>query len=429
VRRHTSQERFPFLQQFGNKLSVALDLKLEGLCLHLLRTPDFQNLDGMWVALIHSASENGYAELLECLIKRNPPGLDSLVNNKDAAKQTPLYKAARNGYTKVVEQLLDKGAHVDEKGDKDRVPLHEAAAHGHPEVVKLLLSKGAKVDGRDKARKTPLHEAAAHGHNTVIEILLSRGGHKVLHRTDEAKSHETEYRGYGTAVATSHESEPATFAPPKVSDDPKQPSYRRRMIEAEDDLNRTPLHYAAKEGHFRSVLLLLSLEAPPDSKDADGKSPLYLAAENGRLEAVQELLNGGAYYRTADKNGRSIITMLMTKEQAENADEEAKERLTEIKRIFRGLSRSRELYNQTIRDSEEVDGPFTCAIINFGPGVSRRYGKHRKHSVHSVINGNVDVFKEGTELAGLTHTWLHLPVNNVSSINFHGAGIAHIFQP
>jgi hypothetical protein len=80
--------------------------------------------------------------------------------------------AAAAGRTEMVLALLAAGASArTERG----FPLHAAARAGHAETAKALLDAGALLDGRDERECTPLIEAAGAGHQEVVALLLARG--------------------------------------------------------------------------------------------------------------------------------------------------------------------------------------------------------------------------------------------------------------
>jgi ankyrin repeat protein len=54
---------------------------------------------------------------------------------------------------KVVEYLLDAGAHVDDRDDRGRTALMIAAEGGHAEIAALLLARGADPSLKDKGGK------------------------------------------------------------------------------------------------------------------------------------------------------------------------------------------------------------------------------------------------------------------------------------
>ncbi|CAL1161965.1 unnamed protein product [Cladocopium goreaui] len=100
-----------------------------------------------------------------------------------------LYQAARVGDEKLVEELIQKDANLEECGRDDKeslpfylTPLQVAAFNGQDKVVQVLLDKNAKIEalGQSEGNKkdlnwTPLHLAAHGGHTSTVELLLSRG--------------------------------------------------------------------------------------------------------------------------------------------------------------------------------------------------------------------------------------------------------------
>jgi uncharacterized protein len=57
---------------------------------------------------------------------------------------------------KLVTQLLDKGASVDEADDRGRTALMIAAERGHEAIADLLIARGAAADRRDRGGLTAL---------------------------------------------------------------------------------------------------------------------------------------------------------------------------------------------------------------------------------------------------------------------------------
>lgn len=48
---------------------------------------------------------------------------------------SPLHWCAKEGHSKLVEMLLQRGARVNATNMGDDIPLHLAAAHGHTDIV------------------------------------------------------------------------------------------------------------------------------------------------------------------------------------------------------------------------------------------------------------------------------------------------------
>lgn len=61
-----------------------------------------------------------------------------ILNYRDDHGFSPLHWAAKEGHSKIVELLIQRGARVNATNRGDDIPLHLAAAHGHREVVQLV---------------------------------------------------------------------------------------------------------------------------------------------------------------------------------------------------------------------------------------------------------------------------------------------------
>jgi ankyrin repeat protein len=87
-----------------------------------------------------------------------------------------MYAAARNGHTRVVELLLNRGARVDAKGVFGGTALHWAAINGHRSTIDLLLARGASLTIRDaRFNSTPEEWAREGGHPELFDALRPKG--------------------------------------------------------------------------------------------------------------------------------------------------------------------------------------------------------------------------------------------------------------
>lgn len=73
----------------------------------------------------------------------------------------------------VVETLIRKGAHLNEKNKDFLTPLHLAADHSHYDLMDVLLRHGAKVNALDGLGQTALHRCAREDNLQACRILLS----------------------------------------------------------------------------------------------------------------------------------------------------------------------------------------------------------------------------------------------------------------
>jgi ankyrin repeat protein len=100
--------------------------------------------------------------------------------------------ACKNAEPSVIEDLIQKGADVNHKSEKDGyTSLHYACMSGTPDVVKVLVDKGADVNAVDKKGTTPLMLAVKSNSIPAVEILLEKGAD--IHLLDKKKKSAKSY--------------------------------------------------------------------------------------------------------------------------------------------------------------------------------------------------------------------------------------------
>uniref|UniRef100_A0A182K3T1 ANK_REP_REGION domain-containing protein n=1 Tax=Anopheles christyi TaxID=43041 RepID=A0A182K3T1_9DIPT len=73
----------------------------------------------------------------------------------DPQGATPLHIASANGYTRVVEFLLEHHTATDAVDNDLWTPVHAAACWGHLEVLEMLAQSGADLNAKNKNDETP----------------------------------------------------------------------------------------------------------------------------------------------------------------------------------------------------------------------------------------------------------------------------------
>ncbi|XP_073254183.1 uncharacterized protein [Porites lutea] len=215
---------------------------------------------------IYRAAAEGCIETLEFLLKSGKG--KALVEEYDKYENTPLHVAAKKGYVRIVQLLLDNGCCIDCKNDGSLTPLHLAAKFGRIRTVCALLKRDMSIiNDEDDASNTPLHVAALNGNDKVAKELLDRGA----------------------------------------------------AIDARNANLWTPLDCAAAKGWVDAATVLLDADCPVDPTDKAKTTPLHLAAREGHVEMVKLLLSRKANITLTDSAGRNCLDMAVENNHKEVA--------------------------------------------------------------------------------------------------------------
>ena len=111
---------------------------------------------------------------------------------------TLLMRAALDGNTESVRELINQGANINRRDDSGRTALMFAVVNRHYETMKLLLEHGADVNARSKQGGTALMGAAMAGELSMVQALLDKGADldARLHDTNESAATLAASHGY-----------------------------------------------------------------------------------------------------------------------------------------------------------------------------------------------------------------------------------------
>ncbi|KAI2464864.1 hypothetical protein F4781DRAFT_435957 [Annulohypoxylon bovei var. microspora] len=145
-------------------------------------TSFFENYDYGTLTGLHIAASVGFRELVAALIRN---GYEDQIKTRDSLANTPLHFAAGFGRPKIVEELLDKGAVIDDGvEEQEQTPLHMAAFEGHVEVMRKLLLRGADANAIADDIGPVVNAAISSGNRACVELLVERGVSLTVDRDD-----------------------------------------------------------------------------------------------------------------------------------------------------------------------------------------------------------------------------------------------------
>lgn len=105
----------------------------------------------------------------------------ALLMSSAFGQMTALHEAVLQGNVAAIKTLLDAGADVNAKNEKNRTPLHVAAQRTRVAAIEALLAGGAEIHAKDQYGETPLHSAVVNeigtcgGSPDAVRLLLNAG--------------------------------------------------------------------------------------------------------------------------------------------------------------------------------------------------------------------------------------------------------------
>jgi ankyrin repeat protein len=206
----------------------------------------------------------------------------------------------------LVNELIVRGANLNEQDSYLMTPLHLAALFDLVEVVKKLLAAGADATIRDIRQRTALYFAVTNGYVEVIKNLITQK----LEMSDlkvsleysesiEITNPETQNKYNEICILLRNKTTELTISK-KLYDAAKRGDKDRVeqllaagvTIDGVNDHDESALYIAAQSGHETVVKLLLERGAWRNLANNDGWTPLHVAAAHGYDGIVRLLLDG-----------------------------------------------------------------------------------------------------------------------------------------
>lgn len=195
-----------------------------------------------------------------------------------------IHFAAATGMADIVQQQLDAGVRPDGKHSAscgciscstNPAPLALAAYAGHVNVMKILLAAGADVNHSYYCGNNSLTWAAVNGHTEAVRLLLDVPELDVM-RTLNCNRWSVLHLAAAAGLTKELKELIATG---------------EYDVNAVDKENRTPLHWAAHNGHADAVRVLLAVEGiKANVQDLQFTTPFAEAVAHGYPE-IANMLN------------------------------------------------------------------------------------------------------------------------------------------
>jgi len=112
------------------------------------------------------------------------------LDGQDMHGNTPALWAARNGFPRVMEALMEKGANLQLRGQGGQTPLTQAVDTNRANIVKIMLKDpaAAGMDLGDENGMTGLMKAALLGNKAIVTAFLEAGANFELKNNDGEKA-------------------------------------------------------------------------------------------------------------------------------------------------------------------------------------------------------------------------------------------------
>ena len=272
--------------------------------------------------LLSQAARKGKVSVVRRLVETYPDTPDTADADN---KLTPLAWAAREGHVEVIEILLEHGRDVNSRDGEDKTPLERAVEGGQDEAATVLLeAQGVETDIKDSSSTTLLAMAAREGMRRTVQRLLQLEvidpnavdnlGHTALSLAAERGHTETVRELLENAQVSLRLEGPANAQNPLFCAVRANQSEVVGLLVQRDGIGdligdaatgRTALSVACARGHLETVKALLTAKNAlvPTLADRDGKTPLCWAAENGHEAVVAHLVSIKANAKASTKNG------------------------------------------------------------------------------------------------------------------------------
>lgn len=269
---------------------------------------------------LHLLAENGGDKAVEAILMKEKfsEKFNEIIDAKDKYNRTPLYIAVENGHASVVKLFVDNEAKINIKSTivynslstkkaSGWTLLHVAAFNGYSDIVEILVNKDKTlVDIEDSIGRTAAVLAASSGQINILEILKPEPYNVyLLHAKFRAARKSGNLKDFKNFLKNLEEKRQlqdivnvklGEWAPLHLAALANWLDIIKILItngaKVKDTTpSFTPLHSASSNGHLAVIKYLIEKGAHPKDVNEDGWTSLHAAAQNGHLHVVKYFID------------------------------------------------------------------------------------------------------------------------------------------
>lgn len=257
------------------------------------RTKNQLNENFLRIGLMRS-SEKGKINATQYLLSQG-----AQPNGGSGNRLSPLLRAVERNHIAICQLLLAHGADRETRDKKGRTALMWAAWKNHWHILSMLIAKGADVNGKDHRGRNILHNLAGDKQcdwgDEVIQLLLDQN----IHIDGKDGQDELRRTPLHWACATGK-----IRLAEQLLTRPKGP---RANVHAVEYREKTCLHLSSAHDRSDIVELLLKYGSGVNVRSDGGWTPLHNACEKGSMEIIRILLEASAELNAKLLNGMSPL--------------------------------------------------------------------------------------------------------------------------
>ncbi|KAK3688801.1 ankyrin repeat-containing domain protein [Podospora appendiculata] len=305
------------------------------LCEHTRLTGTFSDFDRTNLTALHVAAAIGFTALVVALMRNGHQDERDL---HDSMVNTPLHFAAYFGRPNIVEELLKKGAAVDDgAAEMAQTPLSMAASSGQVRVMEILMRWGADPNTTDEDEGPVVSLAITSGNRDAVKLLVEHGVTLSLPPSTAEDEERTYFTPLGTAASNSDypmfeylvdtyadklQAEDYNEALSEAASSGRVEVFSRLLkVEYPQDILQKALEEAAEELNWEIVKLLLAHQPGLDCGASFYNAATRVDQQDAVLETIWQYTNGGistevlssSLYTATDLEKESTVKLLLEK--------------------------------------------------------------------------------------------------------------------